>query len=144
MAERIPNSQVDWKAMLGEMQQVAPTIWEKICQYGEPRKVGEVQKQLIHGYYVSYKGVVNHPIRTDIEAELSLLEGHKTDEKSLKGVMNKVADESSEGRLILSVDSTPYSPLPSALDKDEIFGENPETPVRITYSFTADRSRFRI
>lgn len=134
-----PERRINWQRMVEIVRDVEPTIWAKVREGGKEKTKGKVY---CHGYYLSYGGFNNYPPRIIIKAELDLPEGEHTDHESLDRFIDNVAESYSCNEFTLETTVYPSFPLMDLLEKDPVFGTQPEIPNSIRYSLQVDRKDF--
>jgi len=130
---------IDWRRILRTTQEIGPKLWACVSEAGEKR----IREKILYcGYYLSYEGIINYPPRIVVRADIDLPEGKHTSHKSVDALMDSVAKKFTVEGFPLELVIFPTHPIIHSLEKDRIFGTQPEIPHGMYYYFSVDRQGF--
>jgi hypothetical protein len=129
----------NWTKMAETVKASEKKIWDAVRQAAGSEDQESIECQ---GYTLRPSGFKNFPPRLEFSASLDLPEDKDSDPRKVDNLMNHVAQESNSSAVSFRLSSQYHHPMMDALEKDPVFGKEPELPYGITYRFDPDRSQF--
>lgn len=140
MGNRREQHTINWEKLYDATSELEPKVWEAICKCGTPVAGDAV---LYSGYRIFCKGISNYPPSFGFKADLNFPETNAKPD-SVDTLMRTVARLNSSEEKRLSVVPQRNYPLREDLPKDNVYGLDPVIPPNIVYTFTLERTPYRI
>lgn len=138
----IKNRQkIDWNRMAGETNILKPKILELIRKETEVEEGKEISSS---GYKLDEPVFFNFPPRLIVDARLDFKKERTCKPYDLEKTMRKVAKEASLGNREVELLEIPFCPRNPSLERDNVYGPDPEKPLRISFVFSLRKGDFII
>lgn len=129
---------IDWDRVREVVEPLEPELWELICSEGN--RVDD-RRLRVGGYTLTRLGFKNYAPRFEYSAELMLPEPTGISSREIDNLMDHVTKhvtvEGSDLKFILDIQ--PIFPMIGSLERDNVFGPNPEVSPYIDYTIRPSR-----
>jgi len=133
----------DWSALYKATAAVEPAVWNRIRKQAKP---GSTNDAVSFAGYQIFRGILqNYPPRIIIKAELILPETKvRTNPDQVNQLISEAAKKCSKKYSLIVDYNYNYQFRSGALERDRVFGKDPEMPPSIDYLLSLDRTPFII